>query len=219
MKILKELEKRLYGKTMVMFALFECPSCGIKLERPKSNGIKTEKCRECSLVEKHKKMSITMTKHGFKYTKLYSIWNGMKDRVLNSKSKSFINYGGRGILICDEWKNDFVSFRDWSINNGYEDGLSIERIDVNGNYESNNCMWISKNNQSYNKTNTVLLPNDILAILQMKIDGKSFQEVRNKFKNINYKSISNHYHKKDNVEKEMEKIKDYQRELNETIGH
>jgi hypothetical protein len=67
----------------------------------------------------------------------------MKRRCYASSHQEYKNYGGRGIKICDEWFNDFVSFYEWAINNGYQDDLTIDRIDNDGNYEPKNCQWIS----------------------------------------------------------------------------
>lgn len=92
--------------------------------------------------------------HGFRYTRQYEVWCGIKKRCYNSKSKSYKNYGGRGITMCDEWKNDFKAFYDWSIENGYKDNLSIDRIDVNGNYEPSNCRWVDRLTQANNKRDT-----------------------------------------------------------------
>lgn len=77
----------------------------------------------------------------------------MKARCFNKKNKEYNNYGGRGITICDEWKNDFLSFFNWSMSNGHKDGLSIDRIDVNGNYCPENCRWITPFKQGENKRN------------------------------------------------------------------
>ena len=90
------------------------------------------------------------TKHSLSGTKLYMIWKAMKQRCSNSNNKDYPNYGGRGIKVCDEWQNSFESFYTWAKNNGYSEELSIDRIDVNGNYEPNNCRWVSAKVQSNN---------------------------------------------------------------------
>jgi hypothetical protein len=74
-------------------------------------------------------------KHGLKNTRLYKIWQQMKNRCLNPKGNRFKDYGARGITVCDEWKNDFKAFYDWAMSNGYSDDLTIDRIDNDGNYE------------------------------------------------------------------------------------
>lgn len=82
--------------------------------------------------------------------RLYNIWRNMKARCNNSNNPSYKNYGGRGIKIYEKWA-DFEIFYDWAINNGYKEYLTLDRIDVNGNYEPNNCRWITLTEQSYNK--------------------------------------------------------------------
>ena len=74
----------------------------------------------------------------------------MKQRCSNPNHKSYHNYGGRGIIVCDEWKNNYQAFYDWSMNNGYKEGLSIDRINNNGNYEPSNCRWTDKITQNNN---------------------------------------------------------------------
>ena len=84
------------------------------------------------------------TKHGKRYERIYDIFCGIKKRCYNENCINFKNYGGRGIEICDEWLNDFQRFYDWSIEHGYNDTLTIDRIDNDGNYEPSNCQWITK---------------------------------------------------------------------------
>lgn len=96
-------------------------------------------------------------KHGMTKTRIHRIWSQIKTRCFNSKDEHFKDYGGRGITICDEWKNSFESFYEWSMANGYEDNLTIDRIDVNGNYCPENCRWATMKEQNDNKRNTVLL--------------------------------------------------------------
>lgn len=90
------------------------------------------------------------TTHGKTGERLYQIWIDMKSRCANPKNKSFNHYGGRGISICEEWLNSVDSFYKWAYENGYEDHLTIERNDVNGNYEPSNCSWIPLSEQVRN---------------------------------------------------------------------
>lgn len=92
-----------------------------------------------------------MTTHGESKTRLFTIWQNMKRRCYNPNNKFYAYYGGRGISVCDEWLNDFVSFRDWAVSTGYDETLTIDRIDSDGNYEPSNCRWISRKAQVNNR--------------------------------------------------------------------
>jgi hypothetical protein len=87
-------------------------------------------------------------KHGLIKTRLYSIYRKMKNRCYNSGSEDYKGYGGRGIIICQEWLNDFRVFHKWALENGYADDLSIDRIDVHGNYTPSNCKWSTPKEQA-----------------------------------------------------------------------
>ena len=104
-----------------------------------------------------------------KITRLHRIHHNMKNRCYNQNFKEYKNYGGRGITVCEEWLNPekikidgthisntskgLVSFKEWALANGYSDELTLDRIDVNGNYEPSNCRWVSRKTQCNNKTN------------------------------------------------------------------
>ena len=125
------------------FGIYKCGFCGTEFKTMLHN-VKRGTTKSCGCYTK---------KHGLKNTRLYSIWCSMKKRTLNPKNKHHINYGGRGITICDEWKNDFVPFYNWAMTNGYEEnkGLSIDRIDNNGGYYPENCRWTTKVIQGRNQ--------------------------------------------------------------------
>lgn len=95
--------------------------------------------------------------HGMTGTKIYQVWQGIKARCYNPNNNSYKNYGGRGIRLCDDWKSDFQVFYDWAVSNGYKEGLSIERLDVNGNYCPDNCSWIPMSDQAKNTRANVFI--------------------------------------------------------------
>lgn len=108
-------------------------------------------------------ISISGTKHGYssvsskKYNKLYSVWIGVKNRCYNKNHEHYSDYGGRGIVMCKEWEDDFVNFYNWAIENGYKEGLTLERNNNDGIYEPNNCRWATRKEQARNKRNTVFI--------------------------------------------------------------
>lgn len=106
-----------------------------------SNGI-TKSCGCYKSNSTHKKSK----------SRLYSIWCDMKNRCYNPNIKNYKHYGERGIEVCNEWKHNFVEFEKWALANGYKDNLTIDRKNVNGNYEPSNCRWATSKQQSTNKT-------------------------------------------------------------------
>lgn len=90
-------------------------------------------------------------KHGESQTRLYSIWKGMNKRCSNPATKSYEVYGGRGISVCDEWKQDYNAFREWALSHGYDEKLTLDRINNDLGYSPNNCKWATKAEQSQNR--------------------------------------------------------------------
>lgn len=90
-------------------------------------------------------------KHGLRKHRLFSVWNGMKQRCFNSNWYAYKDYGGRGISVTDEWKDDFLCFYHWAMNNGYRQGLTLDRIDNSKGYSPDNCRWVTIKEQSNNR--------------------------------------------------------------------
>ena len=111
------------------------------------------------------------TKHGLSGTRLYRIWGAMRNRCSSSNNVHFRNYGGRGIDICTEWKNDFIIFRDWSLDHGYKDNLSIDRIDNDKGYSPNNCRFVTTSAQSRNKRLTIQYKGECAADASKRLGG------------------------------------------------
>jgi hypothetical protein len=104
----------------------------IRLSDIKAKNNPTKSCGKCQ------------GKHLMRHTRIYNTWRHMKARCYNTNNKSYHSYGGRGIKVCDEWLDDFMSFYNWAMANGYTDKLTIDRINVDGNYEPDNCQWITR---------------------------------------------------------------------------
>lgn len=117
-------------------------------------------------------------KHGMKGTKLYEVWKGMKRRCYNYRCDDYENYHDRGITICDEWLNDNTTFFKWALSNGYEKGLSIDRIDNNKGYSPDNCRWATATEHANNMQNSIrlLYHNNWLSIREIAdIEGISYK--------------------------------------------
>lgn len=138
--------------------IVKCEICGKEFD--KSNRRNKSIHNLCSNECKYKFLGNLNRKHNKSHkSNLYGVWKSMTQRCYNKNDPRYKDYGGRGITICDEWKNNFQTFYDWSYSNGYSDEklpsgkniLSIDRIDVNGNYTPSNCKWSNDKEQASNK--------------------------------------------------------------------
>ena len=132
-------EKEVYQKHLLSGAT---KSCGC-LAKEKSS-------------KRMKQNNPTVRKHKMCYTRLYNVWSGIKQRCQNPHNTKYQNYGGRGIKICEEWQ-DFGNFMQWALNNGYDETLTIDRINYDGDYEPCNCRFITIQEQQFNKSTNHLI--------------------------------------------------------------
>lgn len=148
--VLSEIEKPHGVKDNHKYYLCLC-DCGNTTVISSGNVGRTKSCG----CEKFKSKPKT---HGFathkQYDKIYHTWTSIKYRCYNSGCKDYAHYGGRGIRMCETWEKDFMAFREWCLNNGFAENLTIDRIDVDGNYEPSNCRWVTTAEQNRNKTTT-----------------------------------------------------------------
>ena len=132
------------GNNKQSWGLFWCLFCETEVERILGAGKEAKSCG-CHI----------NIKHGGFGTRLYGVWANMKQRCLNSNDINYKNYGGRGIIVCNEW-SEFIPFRDWAIQNGYNENLEIDRINNNGNYSPNNCRFVTSEENTQNRRTTKL---------------------------------------------------------------
>jgi hypothetical protein len=152
----KEIDtKRSSRKT---YWICECECGNLKSIRSDCLGI-VNSCGCLKKVQDNLNLLHGTNKHNLTSHVLFPVWNGMVYRCENPKSSAYKHYGGRGIKVCDEW-HDVAKFIEWAEHNGYSDGLTIERKNVNGNYEPDNCTWITMYEQGLNKTNSVKITID-----------------------------------------------------------
>ena len=100
--------------------------------------------------------------------RIYRIWVQLRNRCKNKNHYYYKYYGGRGINVCNDWDKNFKNFYNWAINNGYKENLTIDRIDLDGNYEPSNCRWITKKEQVYNRRNNIWINYNGVSMLLTK---------------------------------------------------
>ena len=179
----EDLSGKKFGKLLVLFYIGKT---GCKDKRPswfckcdcgnyhivKNKYLKNGDCTSCGCANLENAYKLNRT-HGdtsksSKYHRLNRIWSAIKTRTSNKNNPSYKEYGERGIKMCEEWFNSYEKFKKWSIENGYADNLTIDRIDVNGNYEPSNCRWATDEEQRNNKQNTIRISfnGDIMSLKQ-----------------------------------------------------
>ncbi len=121
---------------------------------------------------------------------LYGIFHSMKSRCYVHGHKSYPRYGGRGIVICDEWLNSFEAFCDWAAANGYQPGLQIDRVDNDRGYSPNNCRFVSAAQNQHNSSNTPLMDEDIPCIRSLFRTGRKTQAAIAQFFGISQSTVS-----------------------------
>ncbi len=172
----------------ISFYLFFCEYCEQYVER--SSGYK--RCESCGCFH-NKLLSKSKIKHGKYNTKLYKKYRSMVQRCYDLKCKSYKNYGERGIIICPEWtdkKGGFLNFYIWALNNGYTEELEINRINNNGNYEPNNCNFVTKKENTRVRRNVKLTLKKANEIRNLFNDGIKIMNIA-KMYNISRKNIYN----------------------------
>ena len=148
--VIEKAEKQ--GTSQLWFCRCDCG----KTVKIRANGL-VRLGRDSCGCETSRKISEARFLHGETNSLLYSVWRGMKKRCLVPTARGYKNYGGRGIRICDEWKDDYLAFKNWALNNGYKNGLTIDRINNNGNYEPSNCRFTDYKQQANNRRSNRLL--------------------------------------------------------------
>lgn len=163
--IKKELTGQRFGKLTVLSVdvptkhgyKWNCVcDCGKKLSVLGTN-LTTHNTLSCGCLQKqyakNKNLKHGDNPHG-NPTRLYRCWVDMRTRISNKKCKDAKNYSTRGIKCCEQWES-YSEFKEWALNNGYNDTLTLDRIDVNGNYCPENCRWVTRKEQNRNRRNTL----------------------------------------------------------------
>lgn len=183
MKFIKQVENKKGHK----MGLYICPYCESKTVKRMSS-IKNGTTKSCGC-SSYKLMGVNRITHDLSRTKLYSVWHEMIRRCVNQKHFAYKRYGGRGISVCNEWE-DVSIFYNWAINNGYEDGYQLDRVDNDGNYCPENCRFVTQKENMRNNSQTKLNIDTVNEIKKLLSNGVKQKEIA-KIYNVDASSISN----------------------------
>lgn len=148
-----------------------------------SSNLRKNHTQSCGCLQRERTAE-ALTTHGQAHTRIYNIWNMMVARCHRKNTKGYPEYGGRGITVCDEWRNSFQSFYLWAMANGYNDELSIDRVDNDKGYFPDNCRWATKYVQSNNKRSnrTIEYKGETHTVAEWaKIFGIKYATLRKRF--------------------------------------
>jgi hypothetical protein len=162
MVLIREIGKQFIstGRSSHKFGLFICPFCQSAVERLLSSGKRQKSCG-CAWKEL---LSISHVKHGASHTRIHSVWTNMKARCGCKSSTSYPHYGRRGIRVCEVWANSFEAFMQWSLENGYDDDLHIDRIDNDGDYSPANCRFVTQKENNRKMRHIKMTPESVAHI-------------------------------------------------------
>lgn len=208
MKLIKKLESRLNPnskrKYKMPWGLFECPACGRQIEKDYHNGVRQKTCGCISWRDAGAKANI---KHGGcqngKNSRLYEVWHGIKRRCYEKTNDSYQWYGKRGIFVCDQWLNDFSSFKKWALSNGYKDNLQLDRVNNDGPYSPDNCQFLTSIENARKQTSVKLSMEKAETIRFLYAGGIGTQDNLGKYYGVHPVTIHQVIAGKTWVEKEV----------------